>query len=210
MNSSEDEVANLCLMAHEYNYLLEVSSSHCDLNNDEPSYYELEKAFYDLFDESKKSGAKISILKRLLASTTLEKENEEKALNILKNEHELLNNDFKTQKETFEKDKNVLSSKVDDLTNLKGKGFASTKLLYDFVNNMKPHKETNGIGYDSLFFNKSQTPKAKINECSTSYYNSHNLRETKNAPKRPSLTCHYCSKVGQHISRCLVKKNPSK
>ena len=53
-DSSNDEVANLCLMAHEDNDLLEVSSSsHCDLNIDEPSYDELEKAFYDLFYESR-------------------------------------------------------------------------------------------------------------------------------------------------------------
>ena len=118
--------------------------------------------------------------------------------------------DFKTQEETFENEKNSLSSKIDELTKLKGKGVASTKRLYDCLNSMKPCKDTTGIGYNSLYFNKYQTPKVKKDECSTSYYNSHKPRETKNAPKRPSLTCHYCSNVGHHISRCLVKKNPSK
>ena len=121
-----------------------------------------------------------------------------------------LKNDFKTQKETFENEKNVLSSKHNDLTKLKGKGLTSTKLLNDCLNSMKPCKDTTGIGYNSLFFNKSQNPKAKKNECSTSYYNSHKPRETNSAPRRPSLTCHYCSKIGYHISKCLVKKNPSK
>ena len=45
-DSSDDEVANLCLMAHEDNDPLEVSSSsHYDLNVDKPSYDELEKPF---------------------------------------------------------------------------------------------------------------------------------------------------------------------
>ena len=127
-------------MTHEDN---EVSSpSYCDLNVDEPSYDELENAFYVLFDESKKLGAKNSSLKKLLTSMTLEKESVEKALNDLKDEHEALKKNLKTQKETFENDKNVLSSKIDDLTKLKGKGLASTKLLYDCLNSMKPHKDT--------------------------------------------------------------------
>ena len=88
---------------------------------------------------------------------TLEKESVEKTLKDLKDEHETLKN------ETFENEKNVLSSKIDDLTKLKGKGFASTKVLYDCLNSMKPHKDTTGIGYNSLSFNKSQTPKAKKN-----------------------------------------------
>ena len=79
---------------------------------------------------------------------TQDKVNVEKPLNTLKDEHEALKKSFKTQKETFENDKKVLSSKINDLTKLKGKGFASTKLLYDCVNSMKPHKETKGIGYD--------------------------------------------------------------
>jgi len=175
-----------------------------------PSYDELECAFHELFDESRKLGAKNSSLKKLLNSMTLEKENVEKALKDLQDKHEALKNDFKTQKETFENEKNVLSSKMDELTKLKGKGVASTKRLYDILNSMQPFKDKTGIGYDSLYFNKSQNPKAKKDECSTSYYNSHKPRETKNAPKRPTLKCHYCSKIGHHISRCLVRKNSSK
>ena len=144
-----------------------------------PSYDELECAFQELFDESRKLGAKNSSLKKLLNSMTLEKENAEKVLKDLQDKYEALENDFKTQKETLENEKNVLSSKIDDLTKLKGKGVSSTKLLYDCLNSMKPCKDTTGIGYDSLFFNKSQTPKTKKNECSTSYYNSHKPRETK-------------------------------
>ena len=75
---------------------------------------------------------------------------------------------------------------------------------------MRPLNGKTGIGFDSFYFNKSLAPKAKKDEFSTSYYNSHKPRETKNALKRPSLKYHYCSKVGNHISRCLVKKNSSK
>ena len=88
----------------------------------------------------------------------------EKAFKDLKDEHEVLKNNFKTQKETFENEKNVLSSKINDLTKLKGKGLASTKRLYDCLNSMKPCKDTTGIGYNSLYFNKSQNPKARKNE----------------------------------------------
>jgi len=210
-DSSDDEVVNLCLMAHQDNDLQEVSSySNSDLNDDMPSYDELECAFQELFDESRKLGAKNASLKKLLNSMTLEKENVEKALKDLQDKYEALKNDFKTQKETFENEKNVLSSKMDELTKLKGKGVASTKRLYDILNEMQPCKDKTGIGYDSLYFNKSQNPKAKKDECSTSYHNSHKPRETKIAPKRPSLKCHYCSKIGHHVSRCIVKKNPSK
>ena len=121
-----------------------------------------------------------------------------------------MKNDFKTQKETFENEKNVLSSKIDDLTNLKGKGFASIKRLHECLNSMDPHKDTTGFGYNSLYFNKSLAPKTKKDECSTSYYNSHKPRETRYASRRPSLICHYCCKRGHHISRCFAKKNPSK
>ena len=108
-DSSGDEVANLCLMAHEDNDLQEVSSSsNYDLNVDEPSYDELENSFYDLFDESRKLGAKNSNLKKFLTFMTLEKEIVEKALKDLKDEHEALKNDFKTRKETFENDKKVV------------------------------------------------------------------------------------------------------
>ena len=126
-------------MAQEDDDLQEVSSSsHRDLDNYEPSYDELEKAFDDLFGESKKLGAKNSILKKLLTSMTQEKENVEKALNVLKDEHEILKKDFKTQKETLENDKKILSLKIDDLTNLKGKGLDSSKRLYDCLSSMMP------------------------------------------------------------------------
>ena len=103
-----------------------------------------------------------------------------------------------------------MSSKIDDLTQLKGKSVASTKRLYDILNDMQPFKDKTGIGYDSLYFNKSLAPKAKKDECSTSYYNSHKPRETRYASRRPSLICHYCCKRGHHFSRCFTKKNPSK
>ena len=211
-DSSDNEVANLCLMAQEDDDLQEVSSSsHCDLNNYEPSYDELEKAFDDLFSESKKLGTKNSTLKKLLASMTQEKENIEKALIALKDEHEILKNDFKTQKETFENEKNALSSKVDDLTKIRGKGVESTKRMYGILNEMRYPNNKTGLGFfDHYAPNKSLAPKVKKEECSTSYHNSYKPRETKYASRRSSLICHYCCKRGHHISRCFAKKNPSK
>lgn len=198
-------------MAREDNDLQEVTSYiPCDLDDDELSYDELEKSFDDLFNDSNKLGAKNASLKKLVTSLTLEKEDVEKAQNVLKDENKPLIKDLKTQKETFEKEKKALSSKLDDFIKLKGKALPSTKLLCYCVNIMRsPHDKT-GLGYNSMRNNIPKAPKAMKDERSTSYHNSHKPKEIRYAPKKPSFTCHYCSKIGHHVSRSFVKRNSSK
>ena len=48
------------------------------------------------------------------------------------------------------------------------------------------------------------------NECSTSYHNSSLPKDTNKAPRSYPIRCHYCSKFGHHVSRCIIKRNPSK
>ena len=183
-SSSDEEVANLCLMtSHDSDE--EVSDS----DTCKPSYDDLQNAFEELHEECLKLSRENARMKSTISS--LEKKNETltNELDDYKIQFDLCNS---LEQENMECEKcKALESKVESLNKTLANFTMSSNHLGNILNKQRNAYNRKGLGYENK--NHPRT-------------NNRNFFVPPKRTFRKSPTCFYCQKGGHTTTNCYIRK----
>ena len=199
-SDSENEVANLSLMAIDGESDEEVTTFNTDLS---PSFDELQDAFNDLHEESLRLTKLVTSSKKIISSLEEEISRLNKELDELNIENETLGlidaNSTCSKCQLYENATTSFScsscknfeKEIIDLKNILAKFTFGRNNLDILLGKQRCMFDKAGLGYN---------PKGQ-----QKYYK--NFFSLSSTSSSPFITCFYCSKKGHSASTCYIRKN---